>query len=338
MGWSVKLVNVLGVGVVIVILAASGLLLFGGPSQKAFAAGPIRCTDSSLYFPANGIVGWSYGDPAGMDLDADGYRTVHTGVDIFADEGDGAPIYAPADGYAHRLGGSEAVDIVLPGVTNVLTGEPGIELYLTHVRHLLVAGQQFVAGEVIAYQLGDHLHFSVGAFIGYDDREIEQTQDPSPYFGAALNFGGDVQERQHASFWCTQPLATSASASEALVPLAPPAPAPLTYIVQSGDTLGSIAEAHGTSIEVLISANSLPDPDVLALGQELIINGGEVAPQSSAPAPTPQIAGPEVHVVQEGDSLYAIALQVGVDVDTIVALNGLFDANVLAIGQELRIR
>ena len=337
-----KLVKVLGAGVVIVLLAAAGLLTFGGSSQTVFAASAFRCNDSSLYFPANGIVGWTYGDPAGMDLNADGHRTAHTGIDIFADEGDGAPVYAPADGVAHRLSGSEAVDIVLPGVINVLTGEPGIELYLSHVRHSLVAGQQFLAGEVIGYQLGDHVHFSLGFFIGYDDREIEQTQDPSPYFGAALNFRGDVQERQPASFWCTQPLLLTASASPPSASeapaLPPPALAPRTYVVQSGDTLGGIAEAHGTSIEALIYANNLPDPDVLALGQELMIPGGEAAPLTSAPTPTPQAAGQTVYVVEEGDSLYAIAEQVGVDVDTIVALNGLTDADVLAIGQELLIR
>ncbi len=340
-GGVVKLVNVLRGGLVVGLLAASGLLVFLGSSQSASAAGPVHCADSSLYFPVNGIVGWTYGDPAGLDVDADGHRTAHTGIDIFADEGDGAPVYAPADGVVHRLGGSEAVDIVLPGITNSLTGEQGIELYLTHIRHSLVVGQKFVAGEVIAYQLGDHVHFSVGAFIGFDDREIEQTQDPSPYFGAVLTFNAEVQDRQPASFWCTQPIASTAqalstSASEA--PSPPPAPAQHLYVVQAGDTLGSIAELHGTSIEALLGANGLPDPNVLALGQELVIPGGEAAPPGSPPAPTTQPGEPAVYVVKEGDSLYAIAEQVGVDVGTIVALNGLTDADVLAIGQELRIR
>ena len=337
-----KLAYALGAALVLVLLTASGQLLFVGSPRDALAAGPFRCTDSSLFFPVSGIVGWTYGDPAGTDRDADGHRTAHTGVDIFADEGDGAPVYAPADGVVHRLTGSEAVDIVLPGVTNVLTGEPGIELYITHVRHSLTAGQEFSAGEVIAYQLGEHVHFSAGAFIGYDDREIEQTQDPSPYFGAALKYEGDVQERQPASYWCRQLEASTALVPPTVAPTPPPAPVPQIYVVQSGDTLGGISAAHGVSIEELVAANNITDPDVLAVGQELVIPGSEAAPQPAAPAAieaAPAAASePSVYVVQDGDSLYAIADRLGVDADSIVALNGLADPDVLAVGQELRIR
>ncbi|MBV9578212.1 MAG: LysM peptidoglycan-binding domain-containing protein [Chloroflexi bacterium] len=44
-----------------------------------------------------------------------------------------------------------------------------------------------------------------------------------------------------------------------------------------------------------------------------------------------------VHVVQPGDTLFQIALDAGTDTDTLVALNGLGDANALMVGQTLKL-
>ena len=53
----------------------------------------------------------------------------------------------------------------------------------------------------------------------------------------------------------------------------------LNYTVQSGDTLGSIAAQFGVTIDAIIEANGLTNPDALDVGQELIIppqvGGGE---------------------------------------------------------------
>ncbi len=43
------------------------------------------------------------------------------------------------------------------------------------------------------------------------------------------------------------------------------------YIVQQGDSLSSIAAQFGITINALVEANSLVNPDVLAVGQELIV-------------------------------------------------------------------
>ena len=168
----------------------------------AAAGSPFRCETAALYFPAYGEAGWKHQDPGSTDSDPRGNRTLHTGLDIFAEAGDGAPIYAPADGFISRQPGVESVNIVLPGVSNVLTGEAGIEIYLSHVRHALVSQQTFKAGDIIAVQLGDHLHFSVGAFTGYDDRELSQTQDPSPYFTASLSYDPETLDRHDVMRWC----------------------------------------------------------------------------------------------------------------------------------------
>ncbi len=50
-----------------------------------------------------------------------------------------------------------------------------------------------------------------------------------------------------------------------------PKPTVRTYRVQSGDTLSSIAQRFGVSLQALIAANNLPDPNNLSIGQVLII-------------------------------------------------------------------
>ncbi|MFD9004511.1 peptidoglycan-binding protein [Streptomyces sp. NPDC059582] len=42
-----------------------------------------------------------------------------------------------------------------------------------------------------------------------------------------------------------------------------------TYTVKQGDTLSSIAKAHGTTVAKLVSLNGLKDPDDLSIGQKL---------------------------------------------------------------------
>jgi len=43
------------------------------------------------------------------------------------------------------------------------------------------------------------------------------------------------------------------------------------YTVVSGDTLSAIAEQFGVTVEAIVAANNLADPDELAIDQKLII-------------------------------------------------------------------
>lgn len=80
-------------------------------------------------------------------------------------------------------------------------------------------------------------------------------------------------------------------------------PEPVLYVVQAGDTLSSIARAYDVPIEELMAANHLVDPNLLYVGQTLVIPprhtptplttkeaipSGEVTP---APLPTITPAG-----------------------------------------------
>lgn len=62
--------------------------------------------------------------------------------------------------------------------------------------------------------------------------------------------------------------ATATAYAELLIPT--PTPAGL-YVVQSGDTLSSLAEEFGTTVEELLAANGLTNPDALQVGQSLLI-------------------------------------------------------------------
>lgn len=75
------------------------------------------------------------------------------------------------------------------------------------------------------------------------------------------------------------------------------AQSPKSYTVRPGDTLYSIAHRYGTTVEVLAQLNGLADPNVLTVGQELLLPGGQkVALPTTLPAPltglslTPQAA------------------------------------------------
>ncbi len=75
-----------------------------------------------------------------------------------------------------------------------------------------------------------------------------------------------------------QPAVSSASplaSPQPLVSPAAPSPSPATqpesYIVREGDTLSGIAERFGTTVEALLQANRLTDPNQIESGRRLII-------------------------------------------------------------------
>ena len=91
------------------------------------------------------------------------------------------------------------------------------------------------------------------------------------------------------------------------------------YVVNSGDTLWSIARKYNLSVNELKALNNLSS-NVLSVGQRLI-----VGKESS-----------NDYVVSAGDTLWAIARKFNVSVDDIKALNNL-SSNNLSIGMILKI-
>ena len=101
-----------------------------------------------------------------------------------------------------------------------------------------------------------------------------------------------------------------------------------TYIVQSGDTLWSIANRYGTTINAIILANNLVN-DRLLIGQRLIIPGTSIPDNEMTQDFT-------YYTVQPNDSLWKIANQYGVNVQELINFNNLA-STILQIGQQLMI-
>lgn len=83
------------------------------------------------------------------------------------------------------------------------------------------------------------------------------------------------------------PTSTSPSGSTPL-PTPTPTPAVVRYTVQEGDTLSSIADLFGVTVEALLAENNIADPNSLQVGQVLVIRGASTIPSSTAaPGPGP---------------------------------------------------
>lgn len=101
------------------------------------------------------------------------------------------------------------------------------------------------------------------------------------------------------------------------------------YIVQSGDSLYTIAKKYNVTVDQIKTKNNLTT-NLLSIGQKLIIPTGETSVQEPE---TPSIGGVN-YVVQKGDNLYSIANKYGVTVDQLKQANNL-TSNILQIGQIL---
>jgi LysM repeat protein len=86
------------------------------------------------------------------------------------------------------------------------------------------------------------------------------------------------------------PEVTATAAATPAAESATPTPEQQTYTVQEGDTLSTIAQEHGTTVEAIVAANEIEDPNRIQLGQELVIP--PAAPEATATEATTATATP----------------------------------------------
>lgn len=104
---------------------------------------------------------------------------------------------------------------------------------------------------------------------------------------------------------------------------------PLFHTVGLGQTLFEIALTYGVNLDTLIELNGLTESALIFPGDEILIRPGENW------QPTPR--GPLMHTVQAGQTPIEIALIYGVDLQTLLAQNGLTESSLILPGDELLI-
>lgn len=165
-----------------------------------------RCGEAPFIFPTDGIVGFLWDDSF-----RPGHR--HAGIDIFAGTAAGlTPVYAAYPGYLTRQSDWKS-SLIVRVPNDPLQPSRQIWVYYTHLADrdgnsfivpALPPGtrEQYIeAGTLLGYQgdysgspgnpVGVHLHISVVKDDGNgrfkNELDIENTYDPSPYFGMELN-------------------------------------------------------------------------------------------------------------------------------------------------------
>jgi LasA protease len=82
------------------------------------------------------------------------------------------------------------------------------------------------------------------------------------------------------------------------------------YTVVAGDTLGSIAQSYGISVDTLMQANGLTDQSILSIGQTL-----------NVPPPAPATPGPSFKIIPDSELVYGPA-SAEFDIDAFIQNEG----------------
>lgn len=92
------------------------------------------------------------------------------------------------------------------------------------------------------------------------------------------------------------------------------------HVVRAGESLWRIAQAYGTTVQSIVDANQIPEPNRLVVGQALVI----------------PIIG-SFYYVQPGDSLWSIGQRFGINYATLAQVNNMNPNQPLSVGVRLYI-
>ena len=101
----------------------------------------------------------------------------------------------------------------------------------------------------------------------------------------------------------------------------------VTYQVQSGNTLWSIARLYRTNVDSIAQENGIADPALIYPGEILHITMQDNAPE----------ADDYFYTVRAGNTLSGIAAKYRTTVSRLVSLNGIVNPNLIYTGEQLRI-
>lgn len=164
---------------------------------------------------------------------------------------------------------------------------------------------------------------------------IWQKGDTDQTGGDYDEFEGDAQQLDSYGYHPSQPQPTPTPAptptpSPAPAPAPVPKPAYQVYVVQSGDSLSTIADKFGISLQAIETANpQIPDFNLIFPGEHVNV------PTWNPPAPPITV---RTYQVQPGDSLSAIADKFGISLAALEAANPQIpDFNLIYPGQVITI-
>ncbi len=105
------------------------------------------------------------------------------------------------------------------------------------------------------------------------------------------------------------------------------------HVVVRGESLRSIADKYSVTVQALVDANDIENPQLIRIGMELTI------PSSTNPPSTDASSAPPVatYTVEKGDSLASIAARFDTTVDAIAAANGITNFSLIFAGTTLRL-
>jgi LysM repeat protein len=105
------------------------------------------------------------------------------------------------------------------------------------------------------------------------------------------------------------------------------------HYVRPGENLSSIAAQYGVSAEAILRQNGIINPDMIYVGQALVIPGGGY--NGPAGYPGQDYGCANYYTVMMGDTLSGIAWNYGVAPHELMRLNNLHNENFVYVGQQL---
>ena len=110
------------------------------------------------------------------------------------------------------------------------------------------------------------------------------------------------------------------------------------YTVKAGDTLSGIANNYQTTVNTLARLNNLSNPNLIYVGQRLLVQQAATPSQSQTTTPATSTTTAATYTVKAGDTLGQIAANHQTSVNQLVQLNKLANPNLIYVGQVLTIK
>jgi LysM repeat protein len=112
------------------------------------------------------------------------------------------------------------------------------------------------------------------------------------------------------------------------------------HVVARGETLASIANRYGATVQQLIAANHIANPNLIVAGSHLKVpgsSGSGASDSTTAGSIASSSSGWSTHVVARGETLASIANRYGATVQQLAGANHIANPNLIVTGEHLRV-